>query len=230
MTLTQAPKTKGYFAVLLLSGLLASALGAALGAYLGMAIFRLTHSFGFASAPYFYQFFPFIGAFLGWLLGSIGVIWVSVRRLGRFMGGHMAVVFLMFFIPIISANLLLATNAVRTFPGLEVKNSYVASQQFNERKAAQEKLNWTVYAEQGEGLLHLKITDQTGNPVEVADLKAVVGRATNVVDDVSPEWRFDGTSYVAPLILGKGNWNIRMVAHAMDGTEFAQRVVLHIKD
>jgi hypothetical protein len=44
---------------------------------------------------------------------------------------------------IISVNLLLAFKAVSTFPGLEVKNSYVASQGFNDRKAAQEALGWT---------------------------------------------------------------------------------------
>ena len=47
---------------------------------------------------------------------------------------------------IIGVNLVLALSAVRTFPGLEVKNSYVASQTFDERRAAQEALGWTVSA------------------------------------------------------------------------------------
>ena len=42
------------------------------------------------------------------------------------------------FAVIIGVNVLLAVKAVSTFPGLEVGNSYVASQGFNTRKAAQE--------------------------------------------------------------------------------------------
>ena len=41
-----------------------------------------------------------------------------------------------------------------------------------------------------------------------------------------PAFTFDGTAYTAPVTLGDGNWNIRMVAVAADGTEFTQRVVL----
>ena len=47
--------------------------------------------------------------------------------------------------------------------------------------------------------------------------------------DMSPDFLFDGTAYVAPVELGAGNWNIRMKAQAADGTEFTQRVVLHVK-
>jgi nitrogen fixation protein FixH len=116
---------------------------------------------------------------------------------------------------------------VRTFPGLEVKNSYVASQEFNERKAAQEGLGWTVVADHAGGLLMLHITDVAGNPVEVAQLEATVGRATHVQDDQTPEFSYDGQAYVAPMDLGDGNWNIRMKAWDRDGTLFQQRVVLH---
>jgi nitrogen fixation protein FixH len=50
-----------------------------------------------------------------------------------------------------------------------------------------------------------------------------------VQDDQKPEFTFDGQAYVAPADLGPGNWNIRMVARAKDGTEFTQRVILHVK-
>ena len=128
---------------------------------------------------------------------------------------------------IIGVNLLLAWNAVKTFPGLEVKNSYVASQEFDDRKAAQEALGWTVRANHDRGLLRLSITDATGAPVEVRILEATLGRATHVYDDSEPVFAFDGSAYVAPVDLGDGNWNIRMKATAQDGTEFTQRVVLH---
>lgn len=127
---------------------------------------------------------------------------------------------------IIAVNLVLAFSAIKTFPGLEVRNSYVASQEFNDRKAAQEALGWTVRASHSGGILTLSITDARGYPVQAAELRATVGRATHVSEDQTPAFRFDGQAYVAPAELGDGNWNIRMEAVADDGTEFRQRVVL----
>ena len=146
-----------------------------------------------------------------------------------FKGWHMATICVASFGVIIAVNLFLAFSAVRTFPGLEVKNSYVASQEFDDRRTAQEALGWTVHADAQGGLVILSITDRTGSPVMVGDLHATVGRATHVQEDFSPDFRFDGKAYVAKASLGDGNWNIRMTALAADGTEFSQRVVLHVK-
>lgn len=142
-------------------------------------------------------------------------------------GKHVLIGFVGAFGVIIAVNLVLAWSAVRTFPGLEVKNSYVASQEFDERKAAQEGLGWAVVADHAGGVLMLHITDAAGKPVEVAKLEATVGRATHVRDDQTPEFRYDGQAYVAPVDLGGGNWNIRMKAWNPDGTLFQQRVILH---
>jgi len=144
-------------------------------------------------------------------------------------GWHVFFGFAAAFGVIIGVNLVLAYSAVKTFPGLEVKNSYVASQSFDDRRDAQEALGWTVAATHSAGMLELKITDDQGQPVAVAALDATVGRATHVKDDVTPAFRFDGTAYFATVPLGPGNWNIRMQAEAEDGTVFEQRVVL-IKD
>lgn len=147
----------------------------------------------------------------------------------EFTGKHAFLIFGGAFSVIIAVNLALAYNAVRTFPGLEVKNSYVASQQFDERRDAQLRLGWSVRADAQDGQVILTITDAAGNPVEVSDLRATLGRATHVKDDMTPDFVFDGKAYVAPAQLGRGNWNIRMVARAEDGTEFTQRVILHVR-
>ena len=147
----------------------------------------------------------------------------------EFTGKHAFLIFGGAFSVIIAVNLALAYNAVRTFPGLEVKNSYVASQQFDERRDAQSRLGWSVRADAQDGQVILTITDAAGNPVEVSDLRATLGRATHVKDDMTPDFVFDGKAYVAPAQLGRGNWNIRMVARAEDGTEFTQRVILHVR-
>jgi nitrogen fixation protein FixH len=147
----------------------------------------------------------------------------------EFTGRHAAAVFVGAFGVIIAVNLALAFFAVDTFPGLEVKNSYVASQQFNARKAAQERLGWSVEATEENGRVNVEITDRHGVPVKVAELHAVVGRATQVRDDVEPDLIFNGMSYSAPLELGPGKWDVRITARSLDGTEFVQRVVLHVK-
>lgn len=118
---------------------------------------------------------------------------------------------------------------MKTFPGLEVKNSYVASQEFDIRRAEQESLGWSVYAESKGGLLILSIKDADGRPVQAGSLEAVLGRATHVQDDRSPEFAFDGQAYVARESLRPGNWNIRMKATSLDGVQFEQRVVLHVE-
>lgn len=143
-------------------------------------------------------------------------------------GRHVAMIFGAAFSVIITVNLTLAYSAVSTFPGLEVKNSYVASQSFDRDRAAQEALGWSVRAEARDGQVLLFVKDATGRAIEVAQLDATLGRATHVQDDTTPDFVFDGQRYVAPADLAPGNWNIRMVAKAHNGTEFRQRVVLHV--
>ena len=144
-------------------------------------------------------------------------------------GRHVFLGFAAAFGLIIAVNVYMAFSAVSTFPGLEVKNSYVASQEFNERKAAQEALGWTVTAVHLKGMLYLNINDENGTPVVPKELHAVVGRATSIAEDVEPAFTFNGQAHVAQIDLADGNWNIRMKAIAEDGTEFIQRVILHVK-
>ncbi len=147
----------------------------------------------------------------------------------KFTGWHALAIFGGCFAVIISVNLTLAYNAVSTFPGLEVKNSYVASQSFDDRRTEQEALGWNVRADAKGGLLILKITDKDGDAVQAGSLDAVLGRATHVQDDRRPEFAFDGTAYVARESLEPGNWNIRMKATSLEGVPFEQRVVLHVE-
>jgi nitrogen fixation protein FixH len=130
---------------------------------------------------------------------------------------------------IIGVNILLAYKAVATFPGLEVKNSYVASQSFDADRKAQLALGWEVSAKVDGGQLRLSIIDGDGKPVRVSELTSTLGRATEVKDDRTPEFVFDGSAYVAPVDLAPGNWNLRMVATANDGTKFQQRIILYVK-
>lgn len=130
---------------------------------------------------------------------------------------------------IIAVNFTMAYKAVSTFPGLETKNSYVASQSFDRDRAAQLALGWDVTAAVRDGHLVLSIRDSSGVPVKPVELAGTFGRATNVSQDQTPVFTFDGQDYVAPVQTSPGNWNLRMVATAEDGTEFRQRVVVYVK-
>lgn len=130
---------------------------------------------------------------------------------------------------IIGVNLTLAWNAVATFPGLEVRNSYVASQSFDADRAQQLALGWEVGAKVEGGRLSLSIEDAEGRPVRGVEIAATLGRATHVAEDRSPVFAFDGSDYVAEVgMLGEGNWNLRLVATAPDGTPFRQRIPIRV--
>lgn len=145
-------------------------------------------------------------------------------------GRKFFLIFASFFGVIITVNLFMAYSAVSTFPGLETRNSYVASQSFNDERAAQLALGWDVRGDVSGETLTLSITDADGNPVTVSKLDAILGRATHVAEDQTPAFEFNGTAYVAPVDLAPGNWNLRMIAIAQDGTQFRQRVIIHVQE
>lgn len=142
-------------------------------------------------------------------------------------GRHVAMGFVGAFAVIISVNIALAVSAVRTFPGLEVRNSYVASQHFDADRAAQLALGWEVSARVEGGELILSISDASG-PVEAQIEAATFGRATSVRDDQTPDFAFDGRVFRAPVTAGAGNWNLRLAARAADGTSFRQRIIVPV--
>lgn len=142
-------------------------------------------------------------------------------------GWHVLAGFVGAFSIIITVNLTLAFNAVKTFPGLEVKNSYVASQSFDDDRAAQEALGWDVGARLDGNNLVLEILDQNG-PIAPEIVSAVFGRATHVGQDQIPEFVFADGAYRAPVEAGAGNWNLRLKARAEDGTLFQQRIIVAV--
>lgn len=129
------------------------------------------------------------------------------------------------FAVIIGANLTLAYQAIATFPGLEVKNSYVASQNFEADRAAQLALDWDVAVVSDGESVRLSVR-RDGDIVVPVISYAVLGRATHVAEDQTPAFVFDGKDFVAPIALGPGNWNLRLVAEADNGAIFRQRIVV----
>lgn len=145
-------------------------------------------------------------------------------------GWHVFIFVSAAFAIIIGVNLTMAYFAVSTFPGLEVKNTYVASQQFDKKRAAQNALGWQVTSAYGDGVLEVAITDAESNPVEVRQISGILGRATHDRADSAPTFTYANGVYSTPVQLDLGNWNYRMRATALDGTEFEQRVVIHVRE
>ena len=131
---------------------------------------------------------------------------------------------------IFAVNFLMAYKAISTFPGLEVQNSYVASQDFDKDRLAQEALGWTLKPayETKSTELSLSFTDASGAPVAVKDLTVLVGRTTEAREDTTPNFVFEGGAYRAKESLQPGKWMMHVEAHSFDGVRFRQRLDLSV--
>lgn len=139
-------------------------------------------------------------------------------------GKHAFAIFGGAFAVIISVNIALAVAAVSTFPGIETRNAYIASQSFDARRKAQEALGWQVTAQLTAGEVVLRVLDAEGAPVKPQIIKAVLGRATHVADDVALGFVWHGDAYRAPTDVPAGNWTLRLSALTTDGVPYEQRV------
>ena len=144
-------------------------------------------------------------------------------------GGKVLAITLSAFGVIIGVNILLAVKAVETFPGLEVPNSYVASQTFDAERAAQEKLGWTLDYRYDGGQLILSFRDRAGQPVQARDVTALIGRTTEAAEDKRPDFLYQNGDFIAPVTLQKGRWMVLLEARSEDGTRFHQRLDLFVK-
>ena len=150
--------------------------------------------------------------------------------MGELTGRHVLAITVGAFSVIIGVNLVLAVQAVRTFPGLEVANGYIASQTFDADRKAQEALGWTVSPQYREGRLTLAVTDAEGLPAAVRSLDVLVGRATEEKDDVVPDFLRVAGVWEADVALARGKWMLKVEAEAPDGTKFRQRLELFVQD
>ena len=146
-------------------------------------------------------------------------------------GRHVLAITVSAFAVIIGVNLVMAYQAVSTFPGLEVENSYVASQGFDADRKAQIALGWTLVPtyDLAKGELELAFTDTQGQPVLLKSLEVLVGRTTEAVDDSHPVFVREAGIYTAKASLAPGKWMMHVDAVAADGTKFHQRIDLFVK-
>jgi nitrogen fixation protein FixH len=147
--------------------------------------------------------------------------------MGELTGRKVLMMFVGFFGVIITVNLVMAFFAVRTFSGLEIANSYDASQGYDAARDAQMALGWDVTVEYADGEIAVILRDaETGGPAVMEDLTVLVGRATHEREDFVPALVQRGARHAAPASLDPGNWVVRLEAVAPDGTVFRQRLPL----
>lgn len=137
-------------------------------------------------------------------------------------GTHVLAIFVLGFGTIISVNVALAVNAVRTFPGLEVANSYVASQSWEARRRAQDALGWSVDLRVDGPRVTVALRDDAGRALPA---RAVIGRATSRADEQT--MRDDGSGSLVAEV-APGRWRIDLAAEAPDGTPFRRHLTVQV--
>ncbi|TGN42172.1 nitrogen fixation protein FixH, partial [Paracoccus liaowanqingii] len=130
-------------------------------------------------------------------------------------GRHVLAVTVGAFALIIGVNLVMAVNAVRSFPGLETRSAYISSQQFEAERVAQMALGWTAALSIDDGRSLLTLQDAEGQGVRPKALGLVLRRPTHQQADQHPRLqaeaagRWHGQARLAP-----GNWNADLTAEA----------------
>ncbi|NIR44609.1 MAG: cytochrome oxidase, partial [Gemmatimonadetes bacterium] len=103
-----------------------------------------------------------------------------IFRPERFTGWHMVGVLGLFFGTIIAVNAVLAILASGSWSGLVVKNTYVASQEYNEKLAAADRQaarGWSGSFEYGEaGRIVFTLVDRDGEPVLADTVRVALRR------------------------------------------------------
>lgn len=146
----------------------------------------------------------------------------------EFTGWHMAGVMGLFFGVIIGVNLTLAVFAGSTWTGLVVKNSYVASQQFNaetERMKREAELGWSVHAAYRNEDFSLDLKDGSGRVIQDALVSARIGRPVSEHEDrtIGLNQMRDGL-YHGDTDLGPGLWEAQVSVEDAHGQTWNRRL------
>ncbi len=146
-------------------------------------------------------------------------------------GRHVAFMFIGGFAVIIGVNVFMATQAVSTFPGLEVTSSYADSQTFDDRRIAQDALGWQASVETRSDEVRLTLVDAAGRPVYPAHLDALLTRPTTRADDQPLELsRGANGVLVAPAEVAPGRWRLRLTGTARDGTDYRHNITFTVTE
>jgi nitrogen fixation protein FixH len=123
-----------------------------------------------------------------------------------FTGRHAAAILVAFFAVVIAVNMLMATLATRTFGGVVVENSYVASQHYNRWLAEarrQEQLGWSITPSL-DGSRHVVVAVDVPAPTITGVAVHPLGRA----EDIRLNFDANGRSLQA---MPPGRWAVHLL-------------------
>jgi len=123
-----------------------------------------------------------------------------------------------FFGVIVAVNLTMAAFAWTSWTGLVVKNSYVASQEFNDKSKAgreQAALGWQGELAYANGELRYRLMSANGAVVAATGVEVAIGRPAHEAEDTSVVLSTTGDgSYSGDIALADGQWIVRLTADA----------------
>ncbi len=128
----------------------------------------------------------------------------------EFTGRHMLLVTGAFFGVVIGVNALMAVSASRTWTGLVVDNSYVASQEFQVKADAahrQDAAGWTMDIAYRDGRLIVRIAED-GEALDLQEVQAFVRRPVGGHDDITVPLSPGPSGYEGAVTLASGVWDI----------------------
>lgn len=140
------------------------------------------------------------------------------RTQREFTGRHMLLIMLSFFGVIITVNVTMAVLANRSWTGLVVGNTYIASQEFNERAArgrAQVELGWQGSLSIMPGKLIYTLNDKDGSVIKLESVNILLHRPVSGDQDTDVQLeRLTDGSYAADITLDDGSWIVEVEAEA----------------
>ena len=137
----------------------------------------------------------------------------------------------LFFGVVLVANLVFAVVANRSWTGLVVPNSYVASQQYNDvlRVAAeQDARGWRGGVQASSDRLVFTLLDRDGSAVRLASAVIRLERPIGTGNDWTGPLVVDGNRAVLQPGPARGAWNVRVDAVTREGVGFRldQRILI----
>ena len=151
-----------------------------------------------------------------------------------FTGFHMWVLAVSFFGVIISVNIGMAVLATRSWTGLVVQNSYVASQEFETKRLAheaQKTAGWRAALTYSPGAARLVILDGADSPVDLGEVTLTLNRPVGGHDDQKVALsRASNGGYEAAVTLPHGMWEATVTALETALGPFELRERIRVED
>lgn len=156
----------------------------------------------------------------------------STQPQKEFTGWHMLALMVAFFGVVVGVNIFMATSAIRTWTGLVVDNSYVASQQFNTKLAnanAQAAKGWQGGLDYQSGTLRFTLVDGAAQPLIADTVTIDISRPIGVDGDQTLILsRQSDYAYEADVALDPGVWNAAIIVTFPDQPNYEHRARLNI--